>query len=98
MRALAAELATAADSRDWPRLQAAAHALPGRMAELARRGPLSPQEENALGQLRAAHAQASGAITGAMLETQMVLDEMHNNKEGWMAYALNEAAPAGNEE
>lgn len=97
MRALAAELTSAADGRDWPRLQAAARALPARLAELAGRGPLSSIEQGALQQLRAAHERASAAVDRAARDTQSALDDMHNNKEGWMAYALNDA-PAANKE
>jgi hypothetical protein len=98
MRALAAELSNAADGRDWPRLQAASRALPGRLTELAAGGALSATEQQALDLLRAAHDRASAAVTGAAGEAKAVLDEMHNNKEGWMAYALNGAAPAANEQ
>jgi hypothetical protein len=98
MGALAAELSAAADGRDWPRLQAAARALPARLSELAGRGAFSAAEQQALALLRAAHDRAASAVARAARETQAVLDEMHNNKEGWMAYALNGAEPAVNEQ
>lgn len=97
MGALAAELSAAADGRDWERLQAAARALPARLSRLAEGGALSATEQQAMAALRAAHDRAAGAVANAALETQAVLDEMHNNKEGWMAYALNGAEPAANE-
>jgi hypothetical protein len=98
MGALAAELSAAADGCDWQRLQAAARALPARLSKLAEGGVLSAAEQQALHLLRAAHDRAASAVAQAAQETQAVLDEMHNNKEGWMAYALNGAEPAANEQ
>jgi hypothetical protein len=98
MRALAAELSAAAEGHDWPRLRAAAQALPARLAELASGGALSPAEQEALAILRAAHERAAAAVARAAHDARAVLDDMHNNKEGRIAYALNGAAPAANDE
>jgi hypothetical protein len=93
LRELAAELGAAAQGREWQRLETAARALPARLAGLAAAGPLDAPERAALEQLRTAYAHAESACARAAGEVRAHLDEMHNNKEGWIAYALNGAEP-----
>jgi hypothetical protein len=93
LRGLAAELGAAAQGREWQRLETAARALPERLAGLAAAGPLDKAERAALEQLRTAYSDAEAACAAAAGEVRAHLDAMHNNKEGWIAYALNGAEP-----
>lgn len=96
MLAMCAELKAARAARDWERVGRVVDALPARLAAWAAAGALRPAEQRALTQLRAAHDVAARACGGAAREIAARLDEIHNNKEGWMAYALDEvSAPAG---
>jgi hypothetical protein len=93
--AIGADLKAASAACDWERLAALATALPARLAALAAAGPLAPAERRALAQLRSAYDQAEAACGQAARDVGARLDEMHNNKEGWMAYALDgDAEPA----
>jgi hypothetical protein len=95
MLALGAELKAAVAGADWGRLDRLAADLPGKLAAFAAAGPLHARERRALDLLRAAHDDAAAACARAAREVAARLDEMHNNKEGWMAYALDEeGAPA----
>ncbi|MCS0608331.1 hypothetical protein NX773_09150 [Massilia solisilvae] len=88
MRALGDELVAAATASDWDRLRVAARALPSALRELAGRGPLTAREREALTWLRSAYEQAQGACARAARDLELRLDDMRNNKEGWIAYAL----------
>lgn len=85
---LGAELDAAASGADWDGLDGAVRDLARQLQTLAVKGPWSAAERAALRQLRAAHERAAhaGAAAAAGLQTRM--DEMRDNKEGWMAYAL----------
>jgi len=87
--ALAAELSAASNAGDWARLGQAARALPDKLKSLAAAGALSPAERKALTQLRAAYERAQAACGRAARELSTRMDEMHRNKEGWMAYAID---------
>lgn len=86
--ALGADLAAAAASGDWSRLEALERTLASRLPALAARGPWSASERDALARLRAQHDAAEAACGGAALALAARLDEMRTNKEGWIAYAL----------
>lgn len=88
MRALGDELAAAAAASDWDRLRVAARALPASLRELAGGGPLNAREREALTRLRGAYEQAQHACARAARDLELRLDDMRNNKEGWIAYAL----------
>lgn len=88
MRTLGAQLTAAAAAADWERLQAAAQALPAALRALAGAGPLDAAERQALARLREAHRQAAAACARAAQALALRLDEMRDNKEGWIAYAL----------
>ena len=97
MRAVAASLNAASSAGDWPRVAELVTALTPELAAFAAAGPLTPAERRTLEQLRAAHDQAEAACARAARELKARLDDMHSNKDGWMAYALDsDAAPAGN--
>jgi hypothetical protein len=94
LQAMRAELADATAARDWDRVGAAVRALPAMLQALRARAP-GAAERRALAQLRAAHDEAARACGEAAHELAARLDEMHSNKEGWMAYAISSgAAPA----
>ena len=98
MLAIAADLKAASSAGDWPRLAALVTALPDRLAAFAAAGPVNAGDRRALEQLRAAHDQAGEACGQAARELKARLDDMHSNKEGWIAYALDgDDEPAANE-
>jgi hypothetical protein len=85
---LAQALAAAGAASDWARLDALTRALAPQLQALAAEGPWSVAELAALTRLRAAHDSAAAACSGALAMVTARLDEMRNNKEGWIAYAL----------
>jgi ABC-type transporter Mla subunit MlaD len=91
---LRAALAEAGAQRDWDRLGVFGRALAPRLATLAAAGPWTTAELAALAQLRAAHDQAALACNDAVGTLAQGLDGMRANKEGWIAYALdNDSTP-----
>jgi hypothetical protein len=88
LRRLGAELSAAAAARDWTRLDAAVRTLAPQLAALSAAGPWSAAERAALARLRDGHDAAAAACAGAAQALGSRLDEMRNNKEGWIAYAL----------
>jgi hypothetical protein len=96
IQALRAGLAASAGARDWERLDAAATALAPRLSQLAAAGAWSAAERRALAALRSAHEHAAAECSGAVLALAQRLEEMRTNKEGWIAYALeNQTASEG---
>jgi len=94
---LGAQLDAAASGADWDGLDLAVRDLARQLRALAVKGPWSAAERAALRRLRAAHDRAAqtGAAAAADLQTRM--DEMRDNKEGWIAYALaGETEPGEN--
>jgi hypothetical protein len=85
---LTVRLRDASARADWDLLGRAVRELGPQVQALAARGAWSAAERAALAGLRAAHdgAARASAETAAQLEAQ--LDELNDNKEGWMAYAL----------
>jgi len=92
---LGAQLDAAASSADWDVLERAVRELARQLQVLAVKGPWSAAERVALRRLRASHERAAqaGAVAAAGLQARM--DEMRDNKEGWMAYALAGATEPG---
>jgi hypothetical protein len=85
-----------AAARDWAGLGQAARALGTQLPALAAAGRWNAAERGALAQLRDAHDQAALACADAVRELEQRLDDMRANKEGWIAYALdNETALPG---
>jgi ferric-dicitrate binding protein FerR (iron transport regulator) len=85
---LGALLATAGAASDWDRLDAATRELGPQLARLAAQGPWNDAERAALARLRAAHDGAAAACGAAAAALAARLDEMRNNKDGWIAYAM----------
>ncbi|WP_020651619.1 hypothetical protein [Massilia niastensis] len=85
---LAAVLADAGGRADWDLLEKAVRELAPRLQALAAHGPWSAAERAALQRLRTAHEGAAAACAAGAALLQARLDELCNNKEGWMAYAL----------
>ncbi|MEW7850118.1 hypothetical protein AB2N08_15595 [Massilia aurea] len=85
---LTARLHGASVAADWDALGRAAGELAPGLTALAARGAWTAPERTALARLRAAHDGAAQACARAIGDVRTRLDEMSNNKEGWMAYAL----------
>jgi hypothetical protein len=92
---LRAGLLDASAARDWDRLGAATRALAPQLAALAAARAWNEAERGALAQLRAAHDQAAAACSTALQALERRLEEMRANKEGWIAYALDNEAATG---
>jgi hypothetical protein len=92
---LGAQLDDAATRADWDLLERAVRELAGQLRALAVKGPWSAAERAALRRLRAIHDRAAQACAGAAAGLQARMDEMRDNKEGWMAYALADETEPG---
>ena len=92
---LGAQLDAAASGADWDALARAVHGLARQLQALAVKGPWSAAERAALQRLRASHERAAQAGAAAAAGLQARMDEMRDNKEGWMAYALAGATEPG---
>jgi hypothetical protein len=93
---LCAALRDASAARDWERLGVATRALAPQLAALGAAGPWTPSERTALAQLREAHDRAADTCAAALVALERRLDEMRANKEGWIAYALDNETAAAN--
>ena len=85
---LAARLRDAGARADWDLLELAVRELVPQLQALAARGGWSARERAALASLRAAHDGAAQASAEAAAGLQELLDDLHDNQEGRMAYAL----------
>lgn len=85
---LTVRLRDASARADWNLLECAVRELGPQVQALAERGAWSPPERAALAGLRAAHDGAARASAEAAAQLEAQLDELNDNKEGWMAYAL----------
>jgi len=85
---LSARLVDATGRADWDVLGRAVRELGPRLQALAAHGAWNAQERGALARLRAAHDGAAAACRDAAGGLQARIDDMRDNKEGWMAYAL----------
>lgn len=85
---MAARLSSASLGARWDLLERAVLELGPQVQALAAQGPWNTLERGALLRLRAAHDRAAHAAADAAAGMRARLDEMRNNKEGWMAYAL----------
>lgn len=87
--ALGMALAAAAAARDWQRLAGAVTVLAPRLAVLAAQGAWSGSERVALGRLRQVHGQVAALCAAEQERLAQRLQELQNNKAGWVAYALD---------
>jgi flavin reductase (DIM6/NTAB) family NADH-FMN oxidoreductase RutF len=85
---LTVRLRDASARADWNLLERAVRELGPQVQALVERGAWSARERVALAGLRAAHDGAARAIAEAAAQLEAQLDELNDNKEGWMAYAL----------
>ncbi|MGV7206811.1 hypothetical protein ACLB1G_03030 [Oxalobacteraceae bacterium A2-2] len=86
--------ALAAD--DWQALAAINTMMASALPQMAAAGAWSPAERAALRNLRETHEQARTRCAAVAAELESRLRGMRDNKEGWMAYALdNEFADTG---
>ena len=88
---IAESLRGAADGAAWEALAQMTQALAPQLDALAARGPLSPAERAALLRLREAHDHAADAVAAAAAAVKTRMDDMRDNKAGWMAYAMDNA-------
>jgi len=89
---IAGSLRSAADGGAWEQLGQMTRALAPQLDALAARGPLSPAERTALQRLREAHDHAAQAVAAAAGALSTRMDDMRANKDGWIAYALQNAS------
>ena len=85
---LAERLRDASARADWDLLGRAVRELGPQVQALAERGGWSERERTALAGMRTAHDDAVRASAEAAAHLEAQMGEMHDNKEGWMAYAL----------
>jgi hypothetical protein len=87
----AESLRRAADGAAWEQLAQMTRALAPQLDALAANGPLSRAERAALMRLREAHDYAFDAVGAATSTLKTRMDDMSANKDGWMAYAMDNA-------
>ena len=96
--ALGDALQAAAAEADWDRLAALTGALAPALHALAARGPWSAAERAALQALRQQHDGAAAAVAAAKAALGARLDELHANRDGWLAYAMHAALHSESQE
>ena len=88
-------LQAAAAGADWDGLERQARALGPQLQALAALGPWTAVERAALQRLRSQHDAAAGAAAGAAEALGTRLEEMRDNQEGWVAYAMHNETESG---
>jgi hypothetical protein len=88
---VADSLRSAADGAAWEQLAQMTRTLAPQLDALAAGGPLSSAERSALQRLREAHDHAAAAVAAAADALKHRMDDMRANKDGWIAYAMQEA-------
>ncbi len=92
LRDLAQQLTAASAAGDWAALAAAERSMAQQLPVLHAHGPWSGPERAALDTLGAAHRDACRLCAQEKDKLGVQLSEMQANKEGWIAYALNNAS------
>jgi len=93
---LAQKMSAAIASGDWKALAAINTLMASALPAMASQGPWSAGERAALAALRQVHEEAVTRCDSATADLAKRLNEMQQNKEGWLAYALdNEQAETG---
>jgi hypothetical protein len=87
----AESLRSAADGAAWEQVAQMTRVLAPQLDALATGGPLSRAERAALLRLREAHDHAADAVAAAAASLKTRMDDMRDNKAGWMAYAMDNA-------
>ncbi|WP_426338376.1 hypothetical protein ACN9MZ_18270 [Pseudoduganella sp. S-14] len=86
---LAQQLSAATAASDWTALAAMNTLMAATVPRLAAQGAWTPAERAALAALRDLHLAAVAKVDGATAEAGQHLSDMTNNREGWLAYALD---------
>lgn len=86
---LAHKLSAATAAADWPALAAIDALVSNALPALAAQGRWTPAERAALDALRRQHRAALAKVSSATDETGKHLHEMQNNREGYIAYAVD---------
>jgi hypothetical protein len=93
---LAQRMSAAIAAEDWQALAAINTLMSSALPAMARQGAWSAGERAALAALQQLHREAQARCADAVTELGQRLNEMQQNKEGWLAYALdNENAETG---
>jgi hypothetical protein len=92
---IAASLRGAADDAAWEELAQMTRALAPQLEALAARGPLNDAERAALQRLREAHDHAADAVAAEARAVKTRMDDMRANKDGWIAYAMQNPSESG---
>ena len=90
---LAQEVAAAAAAADWKALAALNHQMASALPAMAAQGPWTVAERAALAALRRQHGEAVQKVGAASSELGKQLQQMNTQKEGWLAYALDNDYP-----
>jgi len=86
---LAQQINAATAAKDWQALAAINTLMATTLPQLAAQGKWAPAERAALAALRDLHLAAVAKVDGATVELGQHLQDMTNNREGWLAYALD---------
>jgi len=86
---MAQRLSAATAASDWPELAAINTLMNASLPTLAAQGTWSAAERAALAALRELHRAAVARVDGATSEMGQHVEDLKNNREGWLAYALD---------
>ena len=86
---MAQKMSAAIASEDWKALAAINTLMASALPAMAAQGQWNAAERAALVALRQQHEQALAHCKRMTEELSKRLNEMQQNKEGWLAYALN---------
>ena len=92
---LARRLESAAAAADWAALARADADVAAALAGLPAQGLAAAADRVALERLQAAHRAAARRCDDACAELEDRLGELTRNKDGWMAYAINDGQEQG---
>lgn len=92
---ICARLQGALQALDWDLLDTCVRQLAPQLDKLAAHGPWNSAERAALLQLRQVHERVASACASHMVNLQTKMDDMHQNQEGWSAYAMTEEHDTG---
>lgn len=86
---LAQQLSAATAASDWAALAAINTLMTASLPQLAAQGPWTAAERAALAALRELHRAAVAQVDSATAGIGQHVQDLTNNREGWLAYALN---------
>lgn len=85
----AQQLSAAAAADDWAALAAINTLMASSLPQLAAQGQWLPAERAALAALRELHLAAVAKVDSATAGMSQHIHDLTNNREGWLAYALD---------